>query len=107
MSGLSQATVIMEAGETSGALKQATFALKQKHLVLIPQNVCRVSTITWPERFIKRGAIRVNSPKDIIDELSKHKVYRIDNTLELDFGDGSLNNMIVADKEVGYSATEF
>ena len=49
----------------------------------------------------------MNSPKDIIDELSKHKVYRIDNTLELDFGDGSLNSMIVADKEVGYSATEF
>lgn len=107
MSGLSQATVIMEAGETSGALRQATFALKQKHLVLIPQNVCRVTSITWPEKYIKKGAIRVNSPKDIINELSKHKVYRLNDTLELDFEDGSLNSMVVADKEVGYSASEF
>ena len=103
MSGISQATVIMEAGETSGALKQATFALKQKHLVLIPQNVCRTPTITWPERFIKKGAIRVNSPKDIIEELTKHKVYKVEPELEFDFSD-TLNNLVVAEKETEYSA---
>ena len=103
MSGISQATVIMEAGETSGALKQATFALKQKHLVLIPQNVCRTTTITWPEKFIKKGAVRVNSPKDIIEELTKHKVYKVEPELEFDFSD-TLNNLVVAEKEPEYSA---
>ena len=103
MSGISQATVIMEAGETSGALKQATFALKQKHLVLIPQNVCRTPTITWPEKFIKKGAVRVNSPKDIIEELTKHKVYKVEPELEFDFSD-TLNNLVVAEKETEYSA---
>jgi DNA processing protein len=34
MSGLSLATVIVEAGETSGALRQADFALKQKRQVI-------------------------------------------------------------------------
>lgn len=36
MSGLSLATIIMEAGESSGALKQADYALKQGRDVLIP-----------------------------------------------------------------------
>ena len=69
MSGLSQATVIMEAGETSGALKQ-------KRLVLIPQNAFSISSITWPARFEKMGAIRVKNPSEIIDILSQYKVYR-------------------------------
>ena len=76
MSGLSQATVIMEAGETSGALKQARYALKQKRLVLIPQNAFSISSITWPARFEKMGAIRVKNPSEIIDILSQYKVYR-------------------------------
>ena len=38
MSGLSLATIIMEAGESSGALKQADYALKQGRDVLIPQS---------------------------------------------------------------------
>ena len=46
MSGLSLATVIMEAGETSGALKQADFAIKQGRQVLIPVKALEMSTIT-------------------------------------------------------------
>ena len=72
MSGLSQATVIMEAGETSGALKQARYALKQKRLVLIPQNAFNIPSIKWPEKFEKKGAIRVKNPSEIIEILSKH-----------------------------------
>ncbi len=87
MSGLSRATVIMEAGETSGALKQARYALKQKRLVLIPQNVFSIKTITWPERFERKGAIRVKTPSEIIDVLSQYKLFQgnIDaNTLQPD-----------------------
>lgn len=38
MSGISLATIIMEAGESSGAQKQANYALKQGRDVLIPQS---------------------------------------------------------------------
>lgn len=106
MSGISQATVIMEAGETSGALKQASFALKQKHLVLIPQNVCRLSSITWPEKLIKKGAIRVNTPKDIINELARHKVYKTNDGFEFNFENDLFNNMIVAEDEEKYVVSE-
>ena len=106
MSGLSQATVIMEAGETSGALKQARYALKQKRLVLIPQNAFSIPSITWPEKFEKMGAIRVHTPSEIIDVLSRNKVYRLgniqDNTKDL-FGD-DIDDLIVAEDGAEYSA---
>lgn len=75
MSGLSLATVIMEAGETSGALKQADFALKQKRLILIPEKALEMTTITWPARYVKRGAETVRTPKDIISKLSESSIY--------------------------------
>lgn len=76
MSGLSLATVIMEAGETSGALKQADFALKQNRLILIPEKALEIQTITWPARYVKRGAITVRTPKDIIKKLSESSIYK-------------------------------
>lgn len=104
MSGLSQATVIMEAGETSGALKQARYALKQKRLVLIPQNTFNIPSIKWPEKFEKKGAIRVKNPSEIIEILSKHSVYhpeRQRNEITYDlFND---DKMIVADASGEYS----
>ena len=71
MSGLSRATVIMEAGETSGALTQATYAAKQGRLVLIPQNVFSDPSISWPHSLVRKGAIVVRTPKEIISTLSE------------------------------------
>ena len=75
MSGLSLATVIMEAGETSGALKQADFALKQNRQILIPEKALEMTSITWPARYVKRGAETVRTPKDIISKLSESSIY--------------------------------
>ena len=71
MSGLSRATVIMEAGETSGALTQAKYAAKQGRLVLIPQNVFSDPSISWPHSLVRKGAIVVRTPKEIIGTLSE------------------------------------
>lgn len=77
MSGLSLATVIMEAGETSGALKQADFALKQNRQILIPEKALEMTSITWPARYVKRGAETVRTPKDIISKLSESSIYSV------------------------------
>lgn len=77
MSGLSLATVIMEAGEISGALMQADFALKQGRQILIPEKALQMQTITWPAKYIKRGAEIVKNPKDIISKLSNSKIYKM------------------------------
>lgn len=77
MSGLSLATVIMEAGETSGALKQADFALKQGRQILIPEKALQMETITWPAKYVKRGAEVVKTPSDIIRKLSDSRIYKM------------------------------
>ena len=78
MSGLSLATVIMEAGETSGALKQADFALKQNREVLIPKNALELKTITWPAKYVSRGAKVVESPKRVLEILADSNIFKVE-----------------------------
>lgn len=79
MSGLSLATIIMEAGETSGALKQADFALKQCREVLIPNNALKLKTITWPARYVSRGAKAVETPKRVLEILADSNIFKVEN----------------------------
>ncbi len=104
MSGLSQATVIMEAGETSGALKQARYALKQKRLVLIPQNAFNIQSITWPAKFEKLGAIRVRTPSEIIDILSENRVYKMNAEQNSSYDLFYNDDLVVADNTGEYGA---
>ncbi|MCI6921446.1 MAG: DNA-protecting protein DprA [Lachnospiraceae bacterium] len=76
MSGLSLATVIMEAGETSGALKQADFALKQGRQIMIPESALKLEKITWPERYVKRGASVVKTPMEVIRLLAENNIFK-------------------------------
>ena len=106
MSGLSRATVIMEAGETSGALKQADYALKQNRLVLIPQNAFSIGSITWPAKFEKRGAIRVKSPSEILDVLSRHSLYRPRDNASYDLFSNYEDYLVVAESAERYRVDE-
>lgn len=72
MSGLSLATIIMEAGETSGALKQANYALKQSRYVLIPQSAINNTLITWPNKYVKKGAYSFSTLKEVLEILNKN-----------------------------------
>ncbi|MCL2591588.1 MAG: DNA-protecting protein DprA [Betaproteobacteria bacterium] len=69
MSALTQATVIVEAGETSGSLIQARAALQQRRKLFILES-CFGKGLKWPERFQKDGAIRVSDYEDIRKHLS-------------------------------------
>lgn len=70
MSALTQATVIVEAGETSGTLIQAKAALEQKRALFILESNFNNPAITWPARFEKLGAKRVRDFDDILCELT-------------------------------------
>jgi DNA processing protein len=65
MSALTEATIIVEAGETSGTLVQARHALKQKRKLFILDNCFKNPSLTWPHSFAKQGAIRVADYNDI------------------------------------------
>lgn len=65
MSALTQGTIIVEAGETSGTLIQARHALKQGRKVFILDSNFRKPDLKWPHTFEERGAIRVADYDDI------------------------------------------
>jgi DNA processing protein len=65
MSALTKATVIIEAGNTSGTLIQARAALHQKRKLFILESCFRDPTLTWPERLQKQGAVRVRDYAEI------------------------------------------
>jgi len=69
MSALTDATVIVEAGETSGTLVQARAALKQGRKLFILDSCFTNPRLTWPQKFAERGAIRVQDYNDIREQL--------------------------------------
>jgi len=65
MSALTEASIIVEAGETSGTLIQARAALSQGRKLFILDSCFRNPRLTWPQRFANEGAIRVVDYDDI------------------------------------------
>lgn len=65
MSALTEGTIIVEAGETSGTLTQARAALHQGRKLFILDSCFQRADITWPARFESAGAVRVRTPDDI------------------------------------------
>lgn len=79
MSALSEATIIVEAGETSGTLIQAKAALKQGRKVFILNNNFENSALSWPEKLQKMGAIRAHDIDDILQGLECEAVQITEN----------------------------
>lgn len=77
MSALTSATIIVEAGNTSGTLVQARAALAQKRKLFILDSCFRRDDLTWPSRFEKLGAIRVKNVTDIIGMLTDDKTDQV------------------------------
>jgi DNA processing protein len=71
MSALTEATVIVEASDTSGTLIQARAALHQGRQLFILNSAFEKSELTWPARFEKQGAIRIRSMSEIFEHLKR------------------------------------
>ena len=70
MSALTEATIIVEAGETSGTLIQARAALAQGRKLFVLDSCFRNSKLSWPGKFLEKGAIRVKDYDDVQRHLS-------------------------------------
>ncbi len=65
MSALAFATVIIEASDSSGTLHQADAAISQGRKLFILESCFKNSSLAWPEKYEKKGAIRVKTYDDI------------------------------------------
>ncbi len=65
ISALTEATVIVEAGNTSGTLIQARHAIQQNRKLFILDSCFRNPELTWPAKFLERGAVRVGEFEEI------------------------------------------
>ena len=72
MSALTEATIIVEAGQTSGTLTQARAALHQGRKLFILEGSFKNPTLRWPHEFESKGAIRVKRYEDIRSNLTAH-----------------------------------
>ena len=70
MSALTEATLIVEASETSGTLIQARAALRQHRKLFVLDSCFRNPLLTWPVRLAEQGAIRVRDYDDVRHHLS-------------------------------------
>lgn len=78
MSALTEATIIVEAGNTSGTLVQARAALAQGRKLFILESCFRNKELTWPSRFEKQGAVRVKNVTEIMEALNDTPAERRD-----------------------------
>jgi DNA processing protein len=69
MSALVEATVIVEASDTSGTLSQARAALAQGRKLFILDACFRNTKLRWPMMYEKRWAIRVRTYRDILKHI--------------------------------------
>lgn len=69
MSALTEATVIVEAGNTSGTLVQARAALAQGRKLFILDSCFRNPELTWPHKYAAQGALRVKNVTEILEAL--------------------------------------
>jgi DNA processing protein len=74
ISGLSLATVVVEAGETSGALITATFAAEQGREVFAVPGQIYAPQSKGTNRLIREGAQPLLDPVDIMESLNLRKV---------------------------------
>jgi DNA processing protein len=74
ISGLSLATIVVEAGERSGALITAEFAVEQgRDVFAVPGNVFSPAS-RGTNRLIQKGAYAMVSPQDVLDVLDLAQV---------------------------------
>lgn len=78
MALISNASIIVEAGETSGSLHQGWEALRLGRPLFIWKPIVSISSLTWPEQMIRYGALELDDPQRVLDVLpSPQRIIKI------------------------------
>jgi DNA processing protein len=68
MALIADASVVIQAGETSGTLSQAWEALRLGRPLFIWKPIFETS-LRWPHEMVKYGAVKLSDPKDVLQSL--------------------------------------
>lgn len=69
MALISDATIIVEAGDTSGSLHQGWETLRLGRPLFICESVVNDTQLSWPKKMIEYGAMNLDEPTDILENL--------------------------------------
>ena len=69
MALISDATIIVEAGDSSGSLHQGWEALRLGRSLFIWKSIMNDTRLTWPEKMMRYGAMELSDPADAIEVL--------------------------------------
>jgi len=73
MALISNASIIVEAGDTSGSLHQGWEALRLGRPLFIWKDTLRNTALTWPQKMLSYGAIELNAPEEIFDHVPTYE----------------------------------
>jgi|SRR5467141_1842426 len=73
MALISNASIIVEAGETSGSLHQGWEALRLGRPLFIWKTIASDHSLKWPKEMIRFGAVVLTDPKHVLDVLPSSK----------------------------------
>ncbi len=68
MALIANASIIVEAGETSGSLHQGWEALRLGRPLFIWTDLLK-SSLNWPKRMLRYGAFELTNPEQVLDVL--------------------------------------
>ncbi len=71
MAALSDATIIVEASDSSGSHAQAKACFDQGKKLFILDSCFKNQAITWPRKYLEKGAYRVGSVEEIFELMEK------------------------------------
>lgn len=69
MALISDATIIVEAGEKSGSLHQGWEALRLGRSLFLWEQIVNNQQLTWPQEMLRYGAIELTDPEDVLEFL--------------------------------------
>lgn len=73
MALISDASIIVEAGDSSGSLHQGWEALRLGRPLFIWKSIMNEASLDWPKKMIEYGAMELTDPEEVLDFLPSHK----------------------------------
>jgi len=78
MALISDASIIVEAGDTSGSLHQGWEALRLGRPLFIWKSILENSSLTWPKKMLQYGAMVLSDPEEVMDVLpSRGRILKV------------------------------